>query len=118
MTLWYSWRCPTRRPDIRIHTSQRYRWWVVAAIGLGIFVSVADHGSVAVALPSIANEFGTDLPTVQWVMIAYALTISSLLLPMGRLSDIVGRKRLYIVGFSIFLVSALLCMPSRGTSSR
>ena len=81
-----------------------------SAIGLGIFVSVADHGSVAVALPSIANEFHTDLPTVQWVMIAYALAISSLLLPMGRLSDIVGRKRLYIVGFSIFLVSAVLCM--------
>ena len=72
-------------------------------------MSVADHGSVAVALPSIANEFRTDLPTVQWVMIAYALTIGSLLLPMGRLSDIVGRKRLYMVGFAIFLVSALLC---------
>lgn len=80
-----------------------------SAIALGLFVSVADHGSVAVALPSIANEFRTDLPTVQWVMIAYALTISSLLLPMGRLSDIVGRKRMYVVGFTIFLVSALLC---------
>ena len=42
-------------------------------------------------------------------MIAYALTIGSLLLPMGRLSDIVGRKRLYLVGFAIFLVAALLC---------
>ena len=81
-----------------------------SAIALGLFVSVADHGSIAVALPSIANEFRTDLPTVQWVMIAYALTISSLLLPMARLSDIVGRKRMYIVGFTIFLVSALLCM--------
>ena len=109
-TLWYSWRCPIRRPDIRIHTSRRYRWWVYSAIALGLFVAVADHGSVAVALPSIANEFRTDLPTVQWVMIAYALTISSLLLPMGRLSDIVGRKRLYVAGFAIFLVAAALCM--------
>ena len=81
-----------------------------SAIALGLFVSVADHGSVAVALPSIANEFRTDLPTVQWVMIAYALTISSLLLPMGRLSDIVGRKRLYVGGFTIFLVAAFLCI--------
>ena len=81
-----------------------------SAIALGLFVSVADHGSIAVALPSIANEFRTDLPTVQWVMIAYALTISSLLLPMARLSDIVGRKRMYIVGFTIFLISALLCV--------
>ena len=83
-----------------------------SAIALGLFVSVADHGSVAVALPSIANEFQTDLPTVQWVMIAYALTISSLLLPMGRLSDIVGRKRLYIIGFTIFLIAAILCIAS------
>ena len=83
-----------------------------SAIALGLFVSVADHGSVAVALPSIANEFQTDLPTVQWVMIAYALTISSLLLPMGRLSDIVGRKRLYIIGFTIFLIAAVLCIAS------
>lgn len=72
-------------------------------------MSVADHGSVGVALPSIADELNTDLPTVQWVVIAYALTIGALLLPMGRLSDIVGRKRLYIAGFAIFLVSALLC---------
>ncbi len=100
---------PEKESDIRIHTSQRYRWWVYSAIALGMFVSVADHGSVAVALPSIANEFRTDLPTAQWVLIAYALTISSLLLPMGRLSDIIGRKRLYIIGFIIFLVSALLC---------
>ncbi len=83
-----------------------------SAIAWGLFVSVADHGCVAVALPCIANEFGTDLPTVQWVMIAYALTISSLLLPMGRLSDIVGRKRMYIVGFTIFLVSAVLCIAA------
>ena len=83
-----------------------------SAIALGLFVSVADHGSVSVALPSIANEFQTDLPTVQWVMIAYALTISSLLLPMGRLSDIVGRKRMYLIGFTIFLIAAVLCIAS------
>ena len=73
----------------------------------GYLVSVADHGSVGVALPSIADELNTDLPTVQWVVIAYALTIGALLLPMGRLSDIVGRKRLYIAGFAIFLVSGI-----------
>ena len=78
-----------------------------SAIGLGIFVSVADHGSVAVALPSIANEFETDLPTVQWVMIAYALTISSLLLPMGRLGDVIGRRRVYIAGTAIFVLASL-----------
>ncbi len=47
-------------------------------------MSVVDHGSVLVALPEIEAHFGTDLPTVQWIILGYALAISVLLLPMGR----------------------------------
>ena len=63
-------------------------------------------GSVAVALPSISEHFHTALPTTQWVLIGYTLTISALLLPMGRLADIAGRKRIYLIGFVIFVVAA------------
>ena len=63
-------------------------------------------GSVSVALPTISEHFRTDLPTTQWVLIGYTLTISALLLPMGRLADIVGRKRIYLIGFAIFVVAA------------
>lgn len=89
--------------------SQRsnYKWIAFLAIAIGTFTSVADHGSVIVALPFIAEHFQTDLPTTQWVMIGYALAISALLLPMGRLSDIVGLKRVYITGFVIFVISAV-----------
>ena len=66
---------------------------------------MADHGSVTVALPTISEHFGADLPTTQWVVIGYTLTISALLLPMGRLADIAGRKRIYLLGFLIFVVS-------------
>ena len=76
-------------------------------MAIGLFASVSDHGSVVVALPSISNHFDTDLPTTQWVLIGYALTISALLLPMGRMADIVGRKRVYVLGFVIFTVGAL-----------
>ena len=82
------------------------KWWAYTAIGLGTFTSVVDHGSVVVALPTIAKHFGTDIPTVQWVLVGYILAISALLLPIGRLSDIVGRKRVYIGGFVIFLLGA------------
>jgi EmrB/QacA subfamily drug resistance transporter len=73
-------------------------------LAIGLFTSVSDHGSVVVALPSISDHFNTDLPTTQWVLVGYALTISALLLPMGRMADIVGRKRVYILGFVIFTV--------------
>jgi multidrug resistance protein len=69
-------------------------------------MSVADQGSVLVALPDIEGHFGTDLATVQWVIVGYALAISVLLLPMGRLGDIVGRKEVYIGGFAIFVLAA------------
>ena len=74
-----------------------YKWWVLFAVSVGLFTSVFDHGSVNVALPSIADHFNTDLPTTQWIVIGYGLTISALLLPMGRLSDILGRKIIYVL---------------------
>ena len=63
---------------------ENYKWWVLFALAFGTFAFVMTHGSVNVALPTIAAYFGTDLPTVQWVAIAEALPISALLLPMGR----------------------------------
>ena len=88
--------------------SLTYKWSAYLAIALGIFTSVADNGSVVVALPTISEHFGTDLPITQWVVMAYALTVSVLLLPMGRLSDIVGRKQVYVTGFGLFVPGALL----------
>ena len=90
----------TQRPN--------FKYWVFGALAIGIFTSVVDHGSVNVALPTIAGEFKTDLPTIQWVVIIYALTIASLLLPMGRLSDLVGRKKIYIIGTVVLAAGAIL----------
>ena len=83
---------------------ENYKFWVFAALAIGLFASVADHGSVGVALPTIAEHFNTDLPTSQWVVIGYALMISAFLLPMGRLADMVGRKKIYLLGTVILVV--------------
>ncbi|MDP3062113.1 MAG: MFS transporter, partial [Chloroflexota bacterium] len=85
-----------------IFQSDNYKWWAFCAIAVGLFTSVADAGSVVVALPTIGDHFGADLPTAQWVVTGYALTISAFLLPMGRLSDVMGRKRIYVLGFLVF----------------
>ena len=85
-----------------------YKWWAFTAISIGLFTSVADHGGIIVALPTISEYFGTDLPTTQWVFLGYVLTVSALLLPMGRLADVVGIKKVFVVGLAIFVVGALL----------
>ena len=90
-----------------VRQSTNYKWWAFIAVAIGTFASVADQVSVNVALHPIAGHFNSDIPTVQWVVISYTLTISALLLPMGRLSDIVGLKRVYIIGSLIFAIFAI-----------
>ena len=82
------------------------KYVVFGALAIGLFASVVDHGSVIVALPSIAEDLSIELPSIQWVVIGYALVISALLLPMGRLADMLGQKRVYILGSIILMVGA------------
>jgi len=84
---------------------QRHVVFLVCVVG--IFITVFDTSSSIVALPTIAHEFGTDLLTAQWVIAGNGLTIAALLVPMGRLSDVVGRKRIYVIGALIFALGAL-----------
>ena len=84
-----------------------------AAVGLGSFTGVMTFGTVNVALPTIAGYFETDLPTVQWVVIAQTLTVSALLLPMGRLSDMVGRKQVYIAGLLLLMGASVFAASSQ-----
>ena len=84
----------------------RNKYLVFFALAIGLFASVVDHGSVIVALPSIAEDLRIELPSVQWVVIGFALTISALLLPMGRLADMMGQKRVYVLGSVVMMVGA------------
>ena len=86
--------------------SRNYKYWAFGAIAIGTLGSVVDHGSVNVALPTIADHFDTNIPTIQWVILGYALTITALLLPMGRLADIVGIKKVYILGSLVFVLGS------------
>ena len=91
-----------------------YKYWAFGAIAVGTVGSVIDHGSTNVALPTIASHFNTDLPTIQWVVLAYTLTITALLLPMGKLADMVGRKKVYILGSLVFAIGAAVSGSSTG----
>lgn len=97
----------------RIFDRPSYKWWVFCSVALGTLMSVVNHGGMSVALPTIAQHFDTDLSTAQWVVVAEGLAISALLLPMGRLSDIIGRKRVYVTGLVIFVIAAILAAGSQ-----
>lgn len=85
------------------------KWLVLAAVGMGIFLVTIDGTIVNVALPTLVRELNTDFATVQWVVLSYLLTLSTLLLSMGRLGDMVGKKPVYLSGFVLFTLSSLLC---------
>lgn len=85
------------------------KWLVLAAVGMGIFLVTIDGTIVNVALPTLVRELSTDFATVQWVVLSYLLTLSTLLLGMGRLGDMVGKKPVYLTGFVLFTLSSLLC---------
>ncbi len=90
----------------------RKPWLTFAAVSSGTFVAVLDQSSLGIALPEVAGYFDASIPAVQWVTLAYMLMTGALLLPMGRLADMLGRKRVYVLGFAIFAVSAGLAGSS------
>lgn len=85
------------------------KWYVLAAVGMGIFLATIDGSIVNIALPTLVKSFNTDFATVQWVVLAYLLTITTLILSVGRLADMIGKKPIYTTGFVIFTLGSLLC---------
>jgi len=98
----------------RIGSSMNYKWWAYAAVGLGIFVTVMDQTGVNIALPRVGEHFSTTIPTIQWVSLGYVLSTSAMLMPMGRLADIITRKRVYIGSLMIFAAAAAMAGSAPG----
>lgn len=79
------------------------------AVAMGIFLATIDGSIVNVSLPTLVESLDTDFATIQWVVLAYLLTITTLQMIVGRLADIYGKKRLYTGGFVVFTLGSLLC---------
>jgi len=92
-----------------MQTQNNRKWLILTAVGTGIFLATIDGSIVNIALPTLVNELGTDFTTVQWVVLAYLLTVTTLMLGIGRLADMKGKKTIYTTGFIIFTLGSLLC---------
>ncbi len=85
------------------------KWWAMAAVGSGVLTSTIDGSIVNIALNTLVNEFNSNLNIVTWVILGFLLTLTCLLLLMGRLGDMFGRRRIYIFGFVLFTIASVLC---------
>jgi EmrB/QacA subfamily drug resistance transporter len=85
------------------------RWLTLAIVGAAFFMTILDVAIVNVALPSIEIDLNVTETTVQWVLIAYSITFGGFLLLGGRMADLLGRKRIFIVGLTLFTVASLVC---------
>lgn len=90
-------------------TSSAHRWLVFAVTAVGTFMATLDSSIVNVAMPTLASVMSASVDLAQWVVTAYLLAITSLLLPFGRLGDMLGRRRIYALGFFVFTIGSILC---------
>jgi len=91
------------------HEPDPRRWLALALVCVAFFMTVLDGTIVTVALPSIKNSLHVSDNTLQWVLIAYTITFGGLLLLGGRLADLLGRRRLFMIGLTIFTAASLAC---------
>ncbi len=96
--------------------SPKNRWIVFSLVAVAVFMSTLDSSIVNIALPAVMLDLKAPLSHIEWVVMSYLLTVSSLLLAFGRLSDIKGRPWVYCRGFFLFSLGSLLCAMASGAS--
>jgi EmrB/QacA subfamily drug resistance transporter len=93
----------------RLYSSENRKWWTLGAVAVGLFMIMLDNTVVNVAVPSIQRELGVGLSELQWIVTGYALSFAALMLTGGKLADMLGRRRIFVIGIVIFTIASLFC---------
>jgi EmrB/QacA subfamily drug resistance transporter len=96
-------------PTIEPQANERDRWIALVVLCAGFLMIILDQTVVNVALPSIQDDLGFSQTSLAWVVNAYLIAFGGLLLLAGRLGDLVGRKRMFMIGLAVFTVASALC---------
>src|ERR687886_913605 len=100
----------------KIFASENRKWWTLGALCFALFMIMLDNTVVNVALPAIQKDLGISRSELEWTVAAYALTFASLLLTGGKVGDLIGRRKVFLVGVAVFTISSLLCGLSSGAA--
>jgi EmrB/QacA subfamily drug resistance transporter len=91
-----------------VSTQDPCRWKALALLSLAQFLIIMDTSIIGVALPEIQQQFGFSQSELQWIFSAYVIIFGALLLLGGRLSDIIGQRRIFVIGFAILTAASVL----------
>src|SRR5215470_7822580 len=97
------------RENKELNMTDSKRWIALYVLCAGVLMIVLDVTVVNVALPSIQNDLGFSQSGLAWVVNAYLIAFGGLLLLAGRLGDLVGRRRVFLIGIAVFTIASLLC---------
>ena len=90
-----------------------YKWLALLTVAIGTFMATLDSSIVNISLPRLSEVFDTEPSVVLWVTVAYLLVSVGLVLTVGKVGDLLGRKRVYIIGLTIFTIGLALCWISQ-----
>src|ERR687885_55543 len=86
---------------------EQYKWWALSCTSLGMLLATVNSGTLIIALPDLERALHTSILSLVWVILAYMIASTVLVLTAGRLSDLFGRKRAYVAGFVLFGLASL-----------
>jgi cyanate permease len=94
---------------LTLRSDDRWRWIALVALCAGFLMIILDQTIVNVALPSIQSDLHFSQSSLAWVVNAYLIAFGGLLLLVGRLGDLIGRRRIFLAGLALFTTASMLC---------
>jgi EmrB/QacA subfamily drug resistance transporter len=94
-------------------SERSYKWLALLTVSIGTFMATLDSSIVNISLPRLKEVFNTEASVVLWVTVAYLLVSVGLILTVGKLGDLFGRKRVFIIGLTVFTIGLALCWISQ-----
>lgn len=100
-------------PDSSQSNGNAYKWKALTTLAVGAMMATMDASITNIAFPTLTKTFNKELTTVMWISVAFVLTSTSAMLTLGKIADLVGRKRIYVLGTAVFTLALFACSLSQ-----